>query len=336
MPLINNSQVVDRTEAFNRIPRKPGIIGALGLYADKPVATDAITFDVQTNTLKVLNDHLRNVAQRNANDKTEYNIHTLPIPHYPISSAITRQQLAGIKAFGKDGEQYVTAAVADELQLHSDRHDVHEEYLKALMTLNGVVATGNYGTINMATEFGVTRPTEEFAADGTGVLASIRSAQRKAKAGLSNGGRISGYVAFVGNTLFELIASSPDAAEAYAFSQGAGNVLRNELGEIANGYSLFRFGNLDIVLYEDSFTAPDGTVITPLAADEGVLVPRTVLGRTFFGPASTLSGLGKVGDKRFAQTTRDPKDRFIEVDTEQNTLVVNEQFGATVALSIES
>lgn len=336
MSLINNSQVVDRTEAFERFPRKPGLIGALGLYSDRNSGTDAVTFDVRENSFHILNDHLRNVSQRNAMEAREYNIHTLAIPHYPVSGVITRQQLAGIKGFGREAEDTVNRAIADELSVQAERHDVHEEYLKAAMTINGQIVTTNYGTINMATEFSVTRPDVEFAANGSDVLERIREAQQAAKNGLTNGGRIQGYVALVGSDLFELMLQSQDVATAYQFSQASGNPLRNELGTIANGYSLFRFGNLDVVLYDDSFTTNTGGNIQLLADDEGVLIPRTVLGRTFFGPASTLSGLGRPGSRRFAQTNRDPKDRYIEVDTEQNTLVINEQFGATVELTIAS
>lgn len=333
MALINDSQVADRTEAFEKIPRKPGLLGALGLYSDRNVGSDSITFDVRENTFKLLEDHKRNVAQRNGNDAQDYDIHTMAIPHYPVSGVITRQQLAGIKGFGKEAEATINNAITNELFIQGERHDITEEYLKAAMTIKGQVVTSNYGTINMATEFGVTQPTQTITNDGSDVLAELQSAMAKSKAGLSNGGRIQGYVALVDSALFASIIASADVKTAYQFSQGAGNPLRNELGTVANGYSLFRYGNVDVILYDDTFTDFDGTSVSLLTTGTGVLIPRTVLGKTVFGPASTLSGLGGVGSKRFAQTTRDPKDRYIEVDTEQNTLVINEQFGAVVALS---
>ncbi|WP_323629998.1 major capsid protein, partial [Escherichia coli] len=113
-----------------------------------------------------------------------------------------------------------------------------------------------------------------------------------------------------------------------------GNPLRNELGTVANGYTMFRFGNVDVILYDDAFQDKNGNTLTVLAEGKGILVPRTKLGATVYAPASTLSGLGSVGSKRFAQTYRDPKDRYIEVESEQSTLVINEQFGATVEISI--
>lgn len=334
MAIINNSQVVDQSQAIERIPNKPGLITALGLYRDVTVNTDAVTFDVRDNSLHILDDHLRNVAQKNAMEPRQYDIHTLAIPHYPIVNTIGREKLAGIRGFGKEAELTVAAAVAEELERQAERHDVHEEYLKAAMTMSGTVVTNYYGTLDIATEFGIIRPTQAVAS--ATMLADLREAQGKAKGGLTNGGRTRGYIMFAGPELFEEIIASDDVKTAYQFSQAGNNPLRNELGTVANGYSMFRFGNLDIILYDDSFTTKDGSTVTVLEDDEGVLVPRTELGRAFFGPASTLSGLGRNGSKRFAQSYRDPKDRYIEVESEQSTLAIAEQFGATVKITIDT
>lgn len=329
--LINNGQVVDQTQAIERIPFKPGLIGALGLYRSDVVRTDVVSFDVKANSLHILDDHLRNVAQKNSTEDEGYALHTLPIPHYPIVKTIGREKLAGVRAFGSESEQIVAGAVAQELERQADLHDTHEEYLKAQMTLNGVVVTAHYGTINMATEFGVTRPTQTFAA--ATALADIQAAQAKSKAGLQTGGRIAGYILFASPALFAAIIGSEDVAQAWQFSQAAGNPLRNELGSVANGYTMFRFGNVDVVLYDDSFVTKTGAAVSVLADGTGVLVPRTVLGTTVYGPASTLSGLGGIGSRRFATSHRDPKDRYVEVESEQSTLVLNEQFGATVLIT---
>lgn len=319
--------VIDQTTAIERVPMKPGLIGSLGLFEVEVVATDAITFDVRDNTLGLLDDHLRNVAQKNGDQDEPFKVHTLAIPHYPIAKTIGREKLAGIRAFGQEGELMIASAVAGELTRQAERHDLQEEYLKAAMVLQGKVVTTNFGTIDMATEFGVSRPTVTLTAD---VAADLRKATNTSKSNLKTGGRVAGYVLFAGVELFEAILTSQAMKDAY--SHTGVSPLVNELGSIASGYTMFRFGNIDVVLYDDSFTDKKGAVVSVLASSEGVLVPRTKIGRTFYGPSSTLSGLGKFGSKRFAQSYRDPKDRFVEVESEQSTLVVNEQFGATVLI----
>lgn len=330
--ILNNNQVVDQTAAIERIPFQAGLIGALNLYREEVVTTDAITFDVRENSLAILDDHLRNVAQKNSTEDAPFSVHTMAIPHYPVSKTIGREKLAGVRAFGTEAEAVVAQAVAQELELQANRHDVHAEYLQAQMTINGVVDTTHYGSINMATEFSISRPTQ--ALDAADLNATLRAAMAKSKAGLKTGGRVGGYVALVGNEMLESILTSDEIKTAYQFSQANGNPLRNELGTVANGYTMFRFGNIDFILYDDQFTNKAGDAVTIIGDDVGVLVPRTEIGRIFYAPASTLSGLGSFGSKRFARTYRDPKDRYIEVESEQSTLVINEQFGATVSLTI--
>ena len=47
MAILNNTQVVDRTTAIERIPFKSGLIGALDLYRTEQVRTDVVTFDLR-------------------------------------------------------------------------------------------------------------------------------------------------------------------------------------------------------------------------------------------------------------------------------------------------
>ena len=200
------------------------------------------------------------------------------------------------------------------------------------MLLKGEVVTTHFGTTNVYTEFGVTRSTEVINMT-TGVLSGVLSATQKAKKGLKNGSPVRGYVAFCGAEFFNTLINSAEIKAAYANSQANGNPLRNELGVVMAGYTVFRYGNVDFILYTDEFTSDTGSV-SVLAADEAVLVPRSVLGNEWYGPVSKLSGIGASGAKRFASSYRDPKDRFVEVESEQNTLVLTTQCAASVLLSI--
>lgn len=200
------------------------------------------------------------------------------------------------------------------------------------MLLNGQVVTTNFGTINVYTEFSVTRPTEAINM-ASGVLTGMLSATQKAKKGYKSGGQIRGYVAFCGATFFNTLINSAEVKAAYANSQANGNPLRNELGEVMAGYTVFRYGNVDFVLYTDEFTDGSGTV-TVLNPAQAVLVPRAVIGAEWYGPVSKLSGIGASGAKRFASSYRDPKDRYIDVESEQNTLVLTTQAASSVLLTI--
>lgn len=88
MSVLNNSQIVDMTTAIERVPFKPGLLTSMGLFRGVSVNTDAVTFDVRENSLAVLDDHLRNVAQKNGMEDVAYDIHTLAIPSYPLGTPL--------------------------------------------------------------------------------------------------------------------------------------------------------------------------------------------------------------------------------------------------------
>lgn len=338
MATMNNTQVVDRTEAINLVKPAPTLIGSLGLFKPAPVGTNVIQFDVKENVFNILSDKQRNTAGKNTMPGATYTVKTLPIPHYPIENSITYAELAGVRGFGIDTETSIEKAVADELELQAQRHDIHNEYLRASMLVAGTVPTTYFGTINVATEFGVTRPTEAIkmtnvTVGGSGVLAGVLSATNKARKGYKAGGTIRGYVALCGATFFNALINSPDVLNAYQNSQANGNPLRNELGDAIAGYTVFRFGNVDFILYTDEFTNAAGNV-TVLDPAQAVLFPRAVIGQEWYGPVSKLSGIGASGAKRFASSYRDPKDRYVDVESEQNTLVLTTQFASTVLLTI--
>ena len=332
MSILNNTQVVDRTDAINLIKPIPQLIGSLGLFQTKPVATNVIQFDYKEDTFNILSDKQRNTVGKNTMANDSYQLHSLPIPHYPVENSITYTELSGIRGFGTDTERSIETAVADELERQATRHDVHNEYLRAAMLLNGEVVTSHFGTINVYTEFGVTRQTEAVNFT-SGVLSGFLSATQKAKKGLKNGSQVRGYICLCGATFFNALINSAEVKVAYANSQANGSPLRNELWEAMSGYTVFRYGNIDFVLYTDEFTDNSG-LVTVLDPATGVLFPRATLGQEWYGPVSKLSGIGASGAKRFASSYRDPKDRYVDVESEQNTLVLTTQCAASVLITI--
>lgn len=327
MAILNNTQVVDRTGAINLIKPAPKLIDSLGVYDKEFVGSDAVTFDVKADELKVLRDKVRNTFDKNGLDATEYDIHTMAIPHYPIEGAITRERLAGVRGFGKETEQAVEQAVSEELIRQRELHSNTAEFIKANMLIKGQLVTEHYGTINMASEFGVTRPSATVSA--AALVRSIREATALSQAGLRNGSFAKGYIVLAGSDFFNTLITSESIERAYSMAQ-VGNPLRNELGEAAAGYDMFTFGNVSFINYADTF----GGSTPLLGAAQAVLFPRAKLGQIFYGPVSKLSGIGGRGAELFASSYRDPKDRFVEVESEQNILPVITQFASTVALTM--
>ena len=328
-----NTQYVDRTQSIERIPFEPNLMSALGLFREETVNSDSMTFDERDNALVALDDHQRNVDAKNGIDPKSYTPHLLPVPHYPAESTITVRQLKGDRKFGGDVEESIELAVAEQLEKHSEKHDYHLEYLRAAMLCSGLFATDNFGTLNMFTEFNVTKQTATIDfTDTTPLEPQVRAITNRAKKGIKNGGKIKGYVCLCGVDYFTSITNHADVRDGYVVA-GQNSPLRAQLGEVGNGYSMFTYGNVTFIQYDDVFTLADGTSLQPLADAEGIMIPKALIGSTFFGPVSKLSGVGKAGAKRFASTYRDPKDRFVELESEQNTLVLIQEIDSIIYLN---
>lgn len=332
--IFNNEVVTDLTDAIEKVPAKPSLIGSLGLFGSEMTAQDSVQFDVKANSLTVLDDSLRNTAQKNAAPESGFDVHVLPLPHYSQSAVVSRQKLAGIRGFNSSTERMVAEAVAEEVERQAERLTLQHEYLMALTLLQGQVDTNAHGLISMSDELGVTRPSVELTDAEGQVLAGLREAQRASKEGMNGTGRSGGFVLLCGDAMFERLIMTADLQRSYELGMsGSGSPLMNQLGEVGTGYSAFRWGNVDVINYSDTFTRADGSAVTVLADDAAVLVPRTRIGVGYFGPESTLQGLNRGGAKRFARQFTDPKGRFIEVESETNSLFVVHEYGSIVDVS---
>ena len=79
MSILNNTQVVDRTEAINLVKPVPQLISSLGLFKAAPVATNVIQFDYKEDTFNILSDKQRNTVGKNVMTPESYQLHSLPI-----------------------------------------------------------------------------------------------------------------------------------------------------------------------------------------------------------------------------------------------------------------
>lgn len=329
--LVDNDKVMSRTEAISKIPAKPSLIGSMNFFRTRNVASDYITFDVREGALKVLDDKLRSVADKNTVDDKSFDQHVLKIPHYPVESTITRDQLAGVRSFNAETEKSVASALAEHLSEHREMIDYHHEYQQAKMLFNAQLVTSNFGTYDLAAELGTLQGSQtlSYAAQGD-TLKQFRAMQSASKNGLISG-RAQGFYLFAGSDLYEWLLANPDFQRAFEMNSWSGaNPLMNEFGQVAAGYQAINFGGVTVVMYDDSFTLPDGSQDQVLADAEGLLVPRAQLGKMFFGPENTLQGLSGGGQRAFSRTVVDDLSRFITVQSETNSLPILESVGATI------
>lgn len=340
MSIMNSTEVVDRTAAIQKVKRVPTLINSLGVFGSTQlVANDSIQFDVaQDGTLYVLQDHLMGVQEKNSTTDENYDIHTLPLMHQSVSKGLTRQMLAGVRSFDKDGEEQLNQAIAKELTKQSNSLDITKEYLLASALINNTVSSNVHGTVDFSTEFSINRPSEDLDNTAQGdLLKGLRSAMKKARSGLNGQGLAQGYTALVSEEMFDFLITSPDLYDAYQNGQAfpAGNPLLLNIPEI-QGYSMFRWGNVDFILYDQTFSKRDGTVDQPLAASTGILFPKVTggtLGQFFAGPNSRIDFQSSPLAERYAYTHMGAKRQHVDVESESNWLPLITAPGAVVDLT---
>lgn len=335
MAVIDNDQVIDRTEGILKIPQEKTILSQLGFFKERNVNSSTITFDVKENTISALSDKLRSTDNKNSMAQSGHDQHVLKLPYFPIETVISADSLGGLRAFDTDqGQKTVAAEVAEHLSQHVARHTYTHEYQKAVMLFRGQLVTDYHSTYDMAAEFGVNMGSATLSYMNPGdTNAQLRAAMNQSKAGLLSGSP-SSFVMFAGNDLYDWLLTNNDVTEAMKmFGWSGANPLMMEFGSLG-GYQSFSLGALTVVNYTDSYTLADGTQDQILPTAEGLLVPRTSngLGRHYFGPENSMRGLSVGGQKYFAKQVRDPSglDRFINMYSESSSLPVLESVGAAV------
>ncbi|WP_442489953.1 major capsid protein [Halomonas litopenaei] len=337
MSILSNTEVVDRTASIAKVKSLPTLIGSLGVFgATQLVGSDSIQFDVQQDgSLYVLEDHLMGVQEKNSTTDTKYDIHTLPLMHQSVSKALTRQMLSGVRAFGQEGEEQLSRAIATELEKQSNHLDLTKEYLMASALIKNQVSSNVHGVVDFSSEFSISRPTEDLT--DANLLGGLRSAMKKARSGVNGRGLVQGYTALVSEQMWEFLVTSNALSETYQNGQAFpnGNPLLLNIPEL-NGHSVFRWGNIDFILYDQTFQDRAGNVDQVLADDTGVMFPKVTggsLGSFFAGPSSRIDFQSAPLAERYAYSQMGAKRQHVDVEAESNWLPLITAPGAVVDLS---
>jgi hypothetical protein len=312
-------KAVDVTEALLVIPNRWNLTAELGIFEEKSVAQNTIQFEQVDQTLAIVTDQVRGSRNLVNKDRTR-KIHAFALTHHPLDDYLTGADIAGVRAYGDaNAAETEQAAVLRKLEDMAMKHDVTLE----LARINTIV-TGNQwapnGTVtqDFYTAFGVPRTT--VVADLTNVATNVVEKNEAGIAQIQDSlttGFVPGrFVKLCSPAYFAKYIKNASVVDAYKFYTSGQEVLRNRLGGDGQ-YRTFVHGGVTLVEYRGAF---NGVPLIP--AGEAYMLPTNVPGfaQTYFGPASKLSAVNKLGERRYAWTYRDPKDEFVEMQSEQNFL----------------
>lgn len=318
---IDAYKVVDVTPTLNRIPNQWSLVTDLGIFEEQSVAQNSIQFEQVDSAISIVADQYRGSRNAVDSDRTR-KIHAFALTHHPLDSYLTGNDLNGVRAYGStDSAETEQAALARKLEDMARKHDATLETARVHTLVTGTQFAPN-GTIStdFYSAFGYTRKEIDFTLGGTGATLVLEKSEEgiaHIQDNLQNGMTAGGMVALCSPEFFAKLIKQAGVVEAYRFYTSTQEPLRNRLGGANGLFRRFEHGGVTYIEYRGAY---NGTRLIP--AGEARMMPTNVPGFavTYFGPASKLSLVNTLGERRYAWTYRDPKDEFVEIQTEQNIL----------------
>lgn len=318
---IDAYKVVDVTPSINRIPNQWSLLQDLNVFEEQSVAQSSIQFEQVDSSLSIVSDQHRGSRNTVNSDRTR-KIHAFSLTHHPLDDYLTGNDISGVRAYGStDSAETEQAAIARKLEDMVRKHDATLETARMHTLITGTQFAPN-GTVttDFYSAFGFTRKEIDFTLGGTGATLVLEKSEESIahiQDNLVNGTTAGGMVALCSPEFFAKLIKQTGVVEAYRFYTSTQEPLRNRLGGANALYRRFEFGGVTYIEYRGSF---NGQRLIPVG--EARMMPSNVPGFaiTYFGPASKLSLVNTLGERRYAWTYRDPKDEFVEIQTEQNIL----------------
>lgn len=314
-------KVVDVTPTLNVIPNQWSLVTDLGVFDEQSVSQNSIQFEQVNSTISIVADQFRGTRNPVNSDRTR-KIHAFSLTHHPLDDFLTGQDISGVRAYGSpDMVETEQAALTRKLEDMARKHDATLETARVHTLVTGTQFAPN-GTItnDFYTAFGVTRKEIDFTLGSTGstlVLEKSEEGIAHIQDNLQTGLTAGGMVVLCSPEFFAKLIKQAGVMEAYRFYTSTQEPARQRQGGANALFRRFEHGGVTYIEYRGSY---NGVRLIP--ANEARMMPTNVPGfaTTYFGPSSKMQHVNTLGEKRYAFTYRDPKDEFIEVQTEQNFL----------------
>ena len=315
-------ELTDWTGELDIIPNSWGTIGQLGIFKEEMVAEHTVTFEKVTKDGALIVDRVRG-DRSNVNKDYAREIHTFPIPHFPISDYISPSDIQGKRAYGNPNEADNLADVRMRKmeRLVRDHAWTLEAARAQALILGTAYAPSNTISQNWFTEFGKTQTTVNFAfsASTTDVLGQVETVIAAIQ---DNGGNISlsGVVFLCSPGFFAKLISHATVKQAYQYYSSNQSPLRDRLaatGAAVDSLAMHRtfvFSGATFIELRDSF---NGTTLIP--ANTAVAVPTgTDYFKTYFSPANRFFLVNTIAMPRYYFETPSMDGTEIKIDTESN------------------
>lgn len=271
--------MVDMTAAVNKAPYKPGFLGSLNLFAERPIMTTAAMIELKDGTLNLIRTSERGEPiEEGKRDKGK--IIYQPTVRIAKGHTIQASEVQNARAFGSESElqsvqQLVSDAMSGPTGLIAQVEYTWENM--RLGAVQGIVTDADNSTlVNWYTATGESQPSEiDFDLDNTSpasgairkLCTTVRRGVQRALGGLWMNGQ-SYILGLCGDAFWDDLIANSEVRETYLNQQEAAQ-LRS-----AADWGGMNYGGIVFVNYRGS---DDGTTVA-VGTDKVKFVPVNVPG----------------------------------------------------------
>lgn len=238
--------VTSLTASVNKLPAMPGKLGAMGIFAEKGIATTTVMVDEKEGRLILVPHTSRNDDPPPVkNDRRTRRV--FEATHLPLGGQILPGELQNIAAFGQDGNALQSQAqvINDKLLALKNSVEATREWQRVGAIRGKILDSDGSVLYDLYDEYDVTKKSIPiaFGTAGTDVRKHCLDAKRWSESKLA-GVMVTGFRAFCDATYFDALTGHATVKAAYANYQSAQDRLG---GDMRSG---FVYGGIEFIEYD--------------------------------------------------------------------------------------
>jgi hypothetical protein len=307
------------TEKINKKPAMYGMIRNSGIFKVEPVYTSRIVTTFENGKIRLLKT--KNPKEKpNHKERTKAERHFFETVHVPYQGTIWAADLAEKMKLSGNTMQTLMEEMQKELNEMKDDHAITEEFF-LVKALQGVLYDADGTTLinNFFDEFsGVTKETQNFTlgTSTTDVAKKCKEIVRHVKKNIG-GDVMTGVECICDSVFFDNLTGHDSVKEVWKEHQATVNKIMSDQDPTQS----FSFSGITFKEYAASAPHPEtGAALDFIGTGKAHFYPKgtTKTGKLYYSPARNFSAIGKPGQPLYARQTMDPKEQWIDIDTEQN------------------
>lgn len=316
--------VTTLTDSINKVPYKPGRIGAMGLFAERGITTTSIAIEMKDGRLSLIQTTPRG-GPGSVQGQNRRNVRPFLVPHLERDGKVNADQVQNVRAFGSETAiQTVQQVINDELTDLRAAHEVTLEWHR-IGAIKGLVLDADASTLyDLFDEFDVTQQTYAMDFSSTEDVRSQAVAVQRLIEDEMGGETVGGFRAFTGSLFFDAMIRAASVKESVKYQDS--QLLRTDL---RRG---FEYGG---ITWEEYRGGVGGTDF--VADDEAYVFPTgSNIFKTYFAPADFFETVNTIGRPMYSKLIYDQRNSHVLVHSQSNPLAINTRPRAVVKLTYSS